>query len=77
MTIIQAQLVGDDALVLRTDLERLLEIARRSEPVDLQWSSDDLPTMDIMRLAEQGGSFGFWHEAGEDIYSMNDGEPVR
>jgi hypothetical protein len=77
MTIIQAQLIGEDALVPRSDLERLLEIARRSEPVDLQWSHDDLPTADIMRLAEQGGSFQFWHEVGEDIYSLNDGEPIQ
>lgn len=77
MNKIQAYLIGDDALIARTDLEHLLEIARRSEPVELQWQSDDLPTADIMRLAEQGGAFQFWREPGEDIYAMNDGEPVR
>jgi hypothetical protein len=77
MTTIQAQLIGDDALVPRSDLERLLEIARRSEPVDLKWSHDDLATTDIMRLAERGGSFEFWNDAGEDIYSVDDGEPVQ
>ena len=30
----------------------------------------------IMRLAEPGGAFDFWMEAGEDIYSAEDGEPV-
>jgi hypothetical protein len=29
-----------------------------------------------MRLAEKGGSFDFWKEAAEDIYSAEDGEPV-
>jgi hypothetical protein len=36
---------------------------------------DDVPTLGIMRLAEQSGAFDFWQE-GEDIYSIEDGEPV-
>ncbi len=30
-----------------------------------------------MRLAGQGGAFDFWLEEGEDIYSVEDGEPVK
>jgi hypothetical protein len=77
MTIIQAQLIGDRAILPRTQLEQLLELARRSEPVSLQLSNDDLPTVDVMRLAESGGAFEFWHDTGEDIYSATDGEPVQ
>jgi hypothetical protein len=76
MTTIQAQLIGDNAVVPRTQFEHLLELARRSEPIDVQVREDDLPTADIMRLAESGGAFQFWLDAGEEIYSSNDGEPV-
>jgi hypothetical protein len=76
MTTFQAQVIGDHALMARGDLERLLEIARRSEPIQLQLN-DDLPTADVMRMADTGGAFQFWQEAGEDIYSADDGEPVR
>jgi len=76
MTTIHAQLIGDNALLPRSDFERLVELARRSEAVDLQVQQDDLPTPDVMKLAERGGAFDFWREAGEDIYSIHDGEPV-
>ncbi len=77
MTIIHAQLIGDQALLPRSELERLLELARRSEVVNVELSEEDVPTVALMRLAEQGGAFDFWHEAGEDIYSAQDGEPIR
>ena len=34
-------------------------------------------TLDIMRLAETAGSFAFWLEPGEDVYTGNDGEPLQ
>jgi hypothetical protein len=78
MTSIQAQIVGETALLQRADLERLVEVARRSEVIDLQLSEPgDITTFDLMRLAERGGAFEFWNEQGEDIYSVNDGEPLR
>jgi hypothetical protein len=76
MTTIQAQFVGDKALLPRRDLERLLELARRSEAVELRLQEDDVPTLGLMRLAEQGGAFDFWKEKGEDVYSSQDGEPL-
>jgi hypothetical protein len=76
MTTIHARLIGGKALLDQSELERLVELARRSEPVDLQFEADDLPTVGIMRLAEQGGAFQFWHEEGENIYSALDGEPI-
>jgi len=76
MTTIHAQLIGDTALLRRSDLERLVELARQSEEIQVQMHEDDLPTLTVMRLAEQSGAFDFWKQEGEDIYSAEDGEPV-
>jgi hypothetical protein len=76
MTIIHAQLIGDRALLTRDELERLLELARRTGPVEVELYEDDPPTLAIMRLAEQGCAFDFWREEGENIYSQEDGEPL-
>lgn len=76
MTTIHAQLIGNHALLTRDEFEQLVEMARRNEAVDLQTSEDDVPTVGLMRLAEQSGSFDFWKEDGENIYSTEDGEPV-
>jgi hypothetical protein len=76
MITVHAQLVGNKAVLPRVEFERLMELARRSEEIELQMHEDDVLTLGIMRLAEQGGAFDFWHEEGEDIYSAEDGEPV-
>ena len=76
MTTVHAQLVGDKVLLPRDDLERLMQLARRSEEIDLQVQEDDWPTLGMMRLAEQGGAFRFWLDPDEDIYTAGDGEPV-
>ena len=73
---IHARVIGDQTLLPRKELERLLELARRSEAVDLQWEEDDLPSIGAMRQAEQGGAFGFWEGEGEEIYTDQDGEPT-
>ncbi|MFH1116882.1 MAG: hypothetical protein V1792_23445 [Pseudomonadota bacterium] len=76
MTTIHVQHVGDQALLPRSEFERLLELARQCGEIVIRPSEDDVPTPGIMRLAEAGGAFDFWGEAGEDIYSPEDGEPV-
>jgi hypothetical protein len=76
MTIIHARLLDDGALLPRSEFERLVELARKSEDVEVHLQEDDTPTQSIMRLAEQGRAFDFWREEGEDIYSAKDGEPV-
>jgi hypothetical protein len=76
MAIIHAQLFDDGALLPRSEFERLVELVRKSEEVEIHLQEDDTPTQGIMRLAEQGGAFDFWREEGEDIYSAEDGEPL-
>jgi hypothetical protein len=76
MTMIHVQLIGDKALLPHNELERLVELARRSEQIELQLREDDVSTWSLMQLAEQSGAFDFWKEGGEDIYSLEDGEPV-
>jgi len=76
MTTIHGQLLGSQVLLSRDELERLLELARRSAAVELQLVEDDVPMVAWMHFAEQGGAFDFWNEAGEDIYTAQDGEPL-
>lgn len=37
---------------------------------------EDIPTHLIAFVAEDGASFSFLSEPGEDIYTLNDGEPL-
>ena len=76
MATIHIQCIGDKALLSQSDLTWLIELARLSEAITVLRQEDDVPTLGIMRLIEQGGAFDFWKEAGEDIYSATDGEPV-
>jgi len=69
MTTVHAKFIGDDAVVPRADLERLVEIARRIEEIDLQ--TDDTPALGIALLAERGGAFDRLAED-EDLYSVDD-----
>jgi hypothetical protein len=76
MTTIHVQRVGDKALLPQNELERLVELARLREGIAVQIDEDDVPTLAVMRLVEEGGAFDFWQEDAEDIYSAEDGEPV-
>lgn len=76
MTTVHGQLVGDKVLVPRSELEHLVTVAERSEPVRLQLEEDDLSSTGWMRLVDAGGSFDFWRDPAEGIYSAEDGEPV-
>lgn len=76
MATIHIQCIGDKALLSQRDLARLVALAQQAEAITVLRQEDDGPTLGIMRLMEQGGAFDFWKEAGEDIYSAADGEPV-
>ena len=75
MTGIHVQHIGDKAVLPQQEFNRLLELARRGEAIMVQTPDDDVPTVDIMRLVEQGRAFDFWKEEGEEICSAGDGEP--
>jgi len=70
MATIHVQWIGDNALLPQSEFERLVELAQRYEEITVQRQEDDVPTLGIMRLAEQSGAFDFWQEEGEDIYSF-------
>lgn len=76
MTTIHVQRIGDKALLPQGDFEQLVQLARRSEEIALQVQQEDVPTLGIMRLVEQGGAFDFWLQEGEAVYGPEDGEPV-
>ena len=71
ITTIHVQCIGDKALLPQSEFERLVELAQRYEEITVQMQEDDVPTLGIMRLAEQSGAFDFWQEEGEDIYSCS------
>jgi hypothetical protein len=71
MTVVHAQLVGEQAVLPRAEFERLMELARQSEPVELHVEEDEIPAFGIMRLAEQSGAFD-WLANEEDLYTVND-----
>lgn len=71
MTILHAQLVGDKTVLLRVELEHLVELARRSEEVELCLETEEIPTVGIMRLVEEGKAFD-WLAEEEDLYSVED-----
>jgi hypothetical protein len=76
MATVHAQLIGDKALIARAELEQLVKLAEQSEPVTVDFSEEEVPTIGIARLAEEGGAFDFWRDEGEDIYAAVDGEPL-
>jgi len=71
MTTIHARMVGDQAVLPRSEFEQLMELARQAEAVELKLEDDDVPALGIMALAEQGGAFA-WLAHEEDLYSVDD-----
>ena len=65
MATIHVQCIGDKVLLAQSDLERLVELAQQSEAITVLRQEDDVPTLGIMRLMEQGGAFDFWKEEGK------------
>ena len=71
MTTLHATMLGDRALLPRDEFDRLVELAGRSEPITIQTCDDDLPTLGLMRLAEQGGAID-WLADEPNLYSVDD-----
>ena len=73
MVRIHAQPIGaEKALVDAKELQRLIDMARQVEEVELIQIDDDLPVDGLMQLAREGGSFGFLEDPREDIYTLDD-----
>lgn len=73
---VHAQILGSNVLLPRRDWDRLLGLARRSDEVEVRIDSGDVSTASLMKLVEEGGAFDFWHDDREDVYTLEDGEPV-
>jgi hypothetical protein len=71
MTTVHAQVCGEHALVPRAELERLVELARKVEPVEFEIQEDDISVQELMLLAERGGAFD-WLAGEPDLYSVDD-----
>ncbi|MBI3248247.1 MAG: hypothetical protein HYZ50_17210 [Deltaproteobacteria bacterium] len=71
MTILYAQLIGDKTVVSRAELERLVALARRSEEIELCLETEEIPTVGLLRLAEEGKAFD-WLAEEEDLYNVED-----
>ncbi len=73
MVKVHTQQVGSQkALVDRKELERLVEVARRVEEVELVEVHDDLPVEGLMQLVQESSSFAFLADPREDIYTLDD-----
>jgi hypothetical protein len=72
---VHAELTGDKAVLRRDEFERLLELARRIEPVEVR-PVEEQGEANLARLALVGRAFDFWNESGEEIYSTQDGEAI-
>lgn len=64
-------------------IESLVQVIRSLSPAEQAlleeklWTSVPEPsTLEIMKLAEQGGAFDFWHDE-PDLYTLEDGEPSK
>ena len=71
MTNVHAQLCGDNALVPRAQLEKLVELARQVEPEQLEFDEDEVSVQGLMALAERGGALD-WLLNEPDLYSAED-----
>lgn len=76
MTTIHVQRLGDHALLSESELAELVALAQHTTEITVQLQDEVLSPQHLMRLLEAGGAFDFWHDAAEDIYTAQDGEPL-
>ncbi|HEY9618949.1 MAG TPA: hypothetical protein V6C78_01195 [Crinalium sp.] len=71
-TVVNIQLVESLIQVIRS-----LSATEQALLLDkLLGNSPDSSTLELMHLAQQGGSFDFWYEE-PDLYTLDDGEPIQ
>ena len=71
MTTIHVTEVGNRALIDRDELNKLIELAKCGDDVNLEITGDEVTTQDLMRLADAGGAFDWLHDE-PDLYSEAD-----
>lgn len=71
MTKIHAQVLGNQILLPRREWDRLVTLARQVDEIDVLTQEDELPTVGLMRLAEQSKAFA-WLADEEELYSVDD-----
>ncbi|CAN5368620.1 hypothetical protein BH20ACI1_BH20ACI1_26700 [soil metagenome] len=70
---IQTRNHSENQVIISTeDLQKLVDIANKVEPIEIETEEADFQTTDLMRLAENSGAFDFLHDEREDIYTLND-----
>jgi hypothetical protein len=65
MATIHIPCVGNKALFSQSALDRFVELTQWSEAITVLRQEDDVSTLGLMRLMEQGGGFDFWKEEGK------------
>ncbi len=71
MTTLHAMPVGDKTVLPRDEFERLVELAEKSEEITLIGEEEEVPTVSLMKLADQGRAFE-WLADEEDMYTVDD-----
>ncbi len=70
---IQTQSYGENKAVISiADLQKLVELANKIEPIEFKVIESDFDSAELMRLAETGGAMDFLNDESEDIYSVAD-----
>lgn len=64
-------LTGTDRIVNEHALETVLD----AQHVELPAASDPTPEQ-FMRTVEIAGTLDFWDDPGEDLYTLDDGQPL-
>jgi len=72
---IHTQWIGNKAILPKEELEQLIKIAKESEEIELR-QTELIQTKEIVELLEKSGTFDFWKEEAENIYTMEDGEAI-
>ena len=75
MTTIHTQWIGNKVILPKEELEQLVKIAKGSEEIELQ-PTELIQGKEVIELLEKSGSFDFWKEEAENIYTMEDGESI-
>ncbi|MCY7348561.1 MAG: hypothetical protein LH614_20420 [Pyrinomonadaceae bacterium] len=68
---IQTKIYGENQIIIASqDFERLIEIARKVVPVEIE--ETDFDSRDLMKLSEMSGALDFLHDDDEDVYTADD-----